>query len=370
MDLGIKGRRAIVCASSKGLGRACAMALANEGVHVTLTARGAEALKKTADEIRKANPGVTVTEVAGDITTPAGREAALKACPDPDILINNAGGPPPGDFRNWTRDDWIKAIDANMLTPIELIKATVDGMMARKFGRIVNITSAAVKAPIEILGLSNGARAGLTGFVAGLSRKTVIANVTINSLLPGPFDTDRLRGTAKAKRKSAASASNRSCRNAPSSIPPAASAPPRNSATPAPSCAARRPASSPARTSCSTAARSRARCEGGLVRADGASARGAGHGEMPTPTAGPGEVRVRLEASGVIRPMSAAAAAAIARWNIRASIPNSDGAGIIDQVGDGVTRLSSASASGCSTASVTAARSAPRPNTSRSLNIW
>ena len=153
MDLGIKGRRAIVCASSKGLGRACAIALANEGVHVTLTARGAEALKKTADEIRKTNPGVTVTEIVGDITTPAGREAALKACPEPDILINNAGGPPPGDFRNWTRDDWIKAIDANMLTPIELIKATVDGMMARKFGRIVNITSAAVKAPIEVLGL-------------------------------------------------------------------------------------------------------------------------------------------------------------------------------------------------------------------------
>jgi 3-oxoacyl-[acyl-carrier protein] reductase len=194
VDLGIKGRRAIVCASSKGLGRACAMALAAEGVHVTLTARGAEALAKTASEIRKASPGVTVTEVAGDITTPAGREAALKACPDPDILINNAGGPPPGDFRNWTRDDWIKALDANMLTPIELIKATVDGMMARKFGRIVNITSAAVKAPIEVLGLSNGARTGLTGFVAGIARKTVIANVTINGLLPGPFDTDRLRG--------------------------------------------------------------------------------------------------------------------------------------------------------------------------------
>ena len=141
-----------------------------------------------------------MTEVAGDITTPAGREAALKACPDPDILINNAGGPPPGDFRNWTRDDWIKAIDANMLTPIELIKATVDGMMARKFGRIVNITSAAVKAPIEVLGLSNGARAGLTGFVAGIARKTVINNVTINGLLPGPFDTDRLRGAvAKAE---------------------------------------------------------------------------------------------------------------------------------------------------------------------------
>jgi 3-oxoacyl-[acyl-carrier protein] reductase len=199
VDLGIKGRRAIVCASSKGLGRACAMALANEGVHVTVTARGGEVLAKTAEEIRKAHPAVTVTEVVGDITTPAGREAVLKACSEPDILINNAGGPPPGDFRNWTRDDWIKAIDANMLTPIELIKATVDGMMARKFGRIVNITSAAVKAPIEILGLSNGARAGLTGFVAGISRKTVINNVTINGLLPGPFNTDRLRGTAKGE---------------------------------------------------------------------------------------------------------------------------------------------------------------------------
>ncbi|MDA9447528.1 SDR family oxidoreductase [Bradyrhizobium sp. CCBAU 21360] len=199
MDLGIKGRRAIVCASSKGLGRACAISLAEAGVDVTLTARGAEALKKTADEIRKAYPDVKVTEIVGDITTPAGREAVLKACPEPDILINNAGGPPPGDFRNWTRDDWIKAIDANMLTPIELIKATVDGMMARKFGRIVNITSAAVKAPIDILGLSNGARAGLTGFIAGLSRKTVINNVTINGLLPGPFETDRLTGTAMAE---------------------------------------------------------------------------------------------------------------------------------------------------------------------------
>src|ERR1700756_1644457 len=199
VDLGIKGRRAIVCASSKGLGRACAIALANEGVHVTLTARGAEVLKKTADEIRKDNPGVTVTEIVGDITTPAGREAVLKACPEPDILVNNAGGPPPGDFRKWTRDDWIKAIDANMLTPIELIKATVDGMMARKFGRIANITSPAVKAPIDILGLSNGARAGLTGFIAGLSRKTVVNNVTINALLPGPFETDRLTGTAKGE---------------------------------------------------------------------------------------------------------------------------------------------------------------------------
>src|SRR6201990_3049779 len=175
------------------------MALANEGVHVTLTARGAEALKTTADDIRKAHPSITVTEIVGDITTVAGRESVRKACPNPDILINNAGGPPPGDFRNWTRDDWIKAVDANMLTPIELIKATVDCMMARKFGRIVNITSAAVKAAIEILGLSNGARAGLTGFVAGIARKTVINNVTINGLLPGPFDTDRLRGTGKAE---------------------------------------------------------------------------------------------------------------------------------------------------------------------------
>ena len=201
MDLGIKGRRAIVCASSKGLGRACAMQLANEGVHVTLTARGAETLKKTAGEIRKAHPGVTVTEVAGDITTPQGRADVLKACPDPDILINNAGGPPPGDFRNWTRDDWIKALDANMLTPIELIKATIDTMIERKFGRIVNITSGAVKAPIDILGLSNGARSGLTGFVAGLARKVARHNVTINNLLPGQFATDRLRVTLEGRAK-------------------------------------------------------------------------------------------------------------------------------------------------------------------------
>jgi 3-oxoacyl-[acyl-carrier protein] reductase len=203
LDLGIKGRRALVCASSKGLGRACAAALAAEGVHVTMTARGAEVLAKAAAELRQAYPTVEITEVAGDITTPEGRTAALAACPNPDILINNAGGPPPGDFRNWTRDDWIKALDANMLTPIELIKATVDGMITRKFGRIVNITSAAVKAPIDVLGLSNGARTGLTGFVAGLSRKTVRHNVTINALLPGPFDTDRLRGVSAGQAKAA-----------------------------------------------------------------------------------------------------------------------------------------------------------------------
>jgi len=203
VDLGIKGRRALVCASSKGLGRGCAMALAAEGVNLTLTARGAEALAKTAAEIRKAYPGIEVNEVAGDIATPEGRAAALKACPDPDILVNNAGGPPPGDFRTFTRDDWIKALDANMLTPIELIKATVDGMIARKFGRIVNITSAAVKAPIDVLALSNGARSGLTGFIAGLSRKTVRHNVTINNLLPGPFDTDRIRNVSAGQAKAA-----------------------------------------------------------------------------------------------------------------------------------------------------------------------
>ncbi len=195
MDMGIRGKTALVCAASKGLGKGCAMALAREGVNLVITARGADVLHATADEIRKAT-GVTVTAVVGDITTPAGRAAALAAAPQFDILVNNAGGPPPGDFRDWDRDAWIKALDANMLTPIELIKATVDGMIARKFGRIVNITSGAVKAPIDILGLSNGARSGLTGFVAGLSRKTVAHNVTINGLLPGAFDTDRLRGTA------------------------------------------------------------------------------------------------------------------------------------------------------------------------------
>lgn len=192
MELGIKGRKALVCAASKGLGRACAMSLAREGVDVTILARGQEALEKTAEDIRKAS-GVKVTAIVADITTEAGRAAALAACPQPDILVNNAGGPPPGDFRNWSREDWIKAVDANMLTPIELIKATVDGMIARKFGRIVNITSNSVKAPIEELGLSNAARSGLTGFVAGIARKTIRHNVTINNILPGQFMTDRLK---------------------------------------------------------------------------------------------------------------------------------------------------------------------------------
>ena len=196
MDLGITGKRAIVCAASKGLGKGCAESLAREGADVTICARTPETLEATAGEIRALGGG-TVTTVACDITTPEGRAAVLEVCPEPDILVNNAGGPPPGDFRDWDRDIWIAAIDANMLTPIFLIKAVVDGMMARKFGRIVNITSSAVKAPIEILGLSNGARAGLTGFIAGLSRKTIGDNVTINNLLPGPFDTDRMHANIK-----------------------------------------------------------------------------------------------------------------------------------------------------------------------------
>lgn len=202
MDLGIRDRKALVCAASRGLGRACAFALAREGVHLTLVARGREALEATADEIRR-DTGVAVATVSADIVTVEGRAATLDACPAPDILINNAGGPPPGDFRNWTRDDWMAALDANMLTPIELMKATVDGMIGRRFGRIVNITSGAVKAPIDVLGLSNGARSGLTGFVAGLARKTVRHNVTVNNLLPGFFATDRMNsvigGAAKAR---------------------------------------------------------------------------------------------------------------------------------------------------------------------------
>lgn len=192
MELGIRGRTALVCAASKGLGKGCAMALAREGVNLVITARGKEALEATAAEIRSAY-GVKVEAVAGDITTNEGRSAALKAAPAPDILVNNAGGPPPGDFREWDRDMWVKALDANMITPILLIRAVVDGMIARRFGRVVNITSGAVKAPIPELGLSNGARTGLHGFIAGLSRTTVRHNVTINNLLPGPFETDRLR---------------------------------------------------------------------------------------------------------------------------------------------------------------------------------
>jgi 3-oxoacyl-[acyl-carrier protein] reductase len=192
MDLGLSGKSALVCAASKGLGRACAISLSREGVDVTIVARTAETLEATAESIREETGG-NVTAVAADIVSEEGQAAALAACPNPDILVNNAGGPPPGNFRDWDRDDWIKALDANMLTAIFLTKATVDGMIERKFGRIVNITSGSVKSPIPILGLSNGARTGLTGFIAGLSREVASHNVTINNLLPGPFDTDRLR---------------------------------------------------------------------------------------------------------------------------------------------------------------------------------
>ena len=202
MDLGIRGKSAIVCGASKGLGRGCAEALARDGVNLVINARGREALEATADEIRRST-GVKVTIVACDVTTPEGRSQMLAACPNPDILVNNAGGPPPGDFREWNRDTWIKALDANMLTPIELIKATLDGMIARKFGRVVNITSGAVKAPIPDLGLSNGARSGLTGFVAGIARQVARHNVTINNLLPGRYMTDRLRGNTELNAKKA-----------------------------------------------------------------------------------------------------------------------------------------------------------------------
>lgn len=210
MDLGISGKWALVCGASKGLGFGCAQALVREGVNVLIVARGTETLaaaanKLIADSARPASAEVLF--VAADITTVEGRAAVFAVRKDFDIVVTNAGGPPPGDFRDWDRDAWIKAVDANMLTPIELIKATVDGMAERGFGRIVNITSSSVKSPIDILGLSNGARSGLTGFVAGVARTKIAAQgVTINNLLPGAFDTDRLRGTmAGAAQKTAQS---------------------------------------------------------------------------------------------------------------------------------------------------------------------
>ena len=193
MDLGIRGKRAIVCAASKGLGRGCAEALAGAGVDLVINARGAEALEATAAEIRAAH-GVSVTAVAGDITSAEGRGAVLAAAPDADILVTNAGGPPPGIWSDWDRDDFIAALDANMLTPIALMQALLPGMCARRWGRVVNITSGSVKAPIPQLGLSNTARAGLTGFVGGTSRQVAPMGVTINNLLPGIHATDRADG--------------------------------------------------------------------------------------------------------------------------------------------------------------------------------
>ena len=200
MDLGITGRWALVCGASKGLGFGCASALAAEGVNLVINARSAEPLQRAVEQLRQRSNKVQVVGVACDITTEAGRDAVFSAAGGPgkdfDIIVTNAGGPPTGNFRDWDREAWIKAVDANMLTPIALIQATVDGMASRGFGRIVNITSSAVKAPIDILGLSNGARSGLTGFVAGLARSGIAAKgVTINNLLPGKFETDRLINT-------------------------------------------------------------------------------------------------------------------------------------------------------------------------------
>jgi len=207
LDFGISGKTAIVCASSKGLGFGCADALAAVGVNLVMNARTAETLAAASDRIRTKH-GVSVTEVASDITTPDGRAAVLDAAGQVDILVNNAGGPPPGDFRDWTRETWIEAFDANMLAAFDLIKAVVDPMIERRFGRIVNITSGSVKSPIPMLGLSNGARAALTGFCAGLSRQVAQHNVTINGLLPGQFNTDRIESlinnTAKAEGRSPA----------------------------------------------------------------------------------------------------------------------------------------------------------------------
>jgi 3-oxoacyl-[acyl-carrier protein] reductase len=202
MDLGIAGKKALVCGASAGLGYACAEALVKDGVHVVIVARTEGPLRDAAARLAALGAG-EVSWVAADVTTDEGRARIFAAHPDVDILVTNAGGPPPGDFRTWDRDTWHRAIDANMLAPIELIKATVDGMMARGWGRIVNLTSSAVKSPLDGLGLSTGARSGLTGFVAGLARTTVARGVTINNLLPGTFDTARLESNfaAQAKRE-------------------------------------------------------------------------------------------------------------------------------------------------------------------------
>ena len=212
MDLGIAGKRALVCASSKGLGRGCAEALAAEGVHLVMNARGAEALEAAAADIRTTY-GVEVVAIAADITTEEGRAKVLAAAGDVDILVTNAGGPPPGMWTDWDRADFIAALDANMLTPIALIKALVPGMMARGWGRVVNITSQSVKAPLAVLGLSNAARTGLTGYVAGTARQVAGQGVIMNNLLPGIHDTDRATaldgGAAKAQGVSVAEARKR-----------------------------------------------------------------------------------------------------------------------------------------------------------------
>ena len=192
MDLGLKGKNALVCASSKGLGKGCAKALAREGANVWLNGRNEITLDETAREIKETAQG-SVNIIACDITTESGRNLALSETPDLDILVNNAGGPPVGDFRNWNMEHWHSALNNNMLTPIDLFNRVVEGMIERGFGRIVNITSSSVKAPIQNLDLSNAARSGLTGFFAGASRQIAPFNITVNSILPGRFATERLR---------------------------------------------------------------------------------------------------------------------------------------------------------------------------------
>jgi 3-oxoacyl-[acyl-carrier protein] reductase len=202
VDLDIRGRKAIVCASSQGLGKACALALAEAGVAVVINGRHHARLESAADEIRKAT-GVEVTAVAADVSTREGQEALIAACPAPDILVNNNGGPPFRDFRELDREALLAGVTMNMVTPIELVQRVIDGMAARRFGRIVNITSQSVKMPLSGLDLSSGARAGLTAFLAGVARSVADKNVTINSLLPGSFDTARLRsGLARAAERS------------------------------------------------------------------------------------------------------------------------------------------------------------------------
>ena len=247
MDMGIRGRKAIVCAASKGLGRGCAEALAAEGVDLVIGARTKTDIETTASEIAETY-GVAVTPVASDVKTEDGRAALLDACPEPDILVNNAGGPPPGDFSDFSLQDWRDAVEGNMITPIALIRSTVYGMCDRGFGRIVNITSYSVKAPVPTLELSNGARAGLTGGIASLARKVARHNVAINNMLPGPFATDRLRNTSIAMAEKSgksfeevhAARAEEARRNA--------SARPKNSARPVRSCVPQTQALSSART--------------------------------------------------------------------------------------------------------------------------
>lgn len=193
MDLGLTGKTAIVCAASSGIGKACATVLAQEGANLVINARTEDTLAAAAAAIRAQAPAVTVTTVVGSVTDPAVRAALVAAAPQVDILVNNAGGPPPGDFRDWDRETWLAALDQNLLSAVELIRLTADAMAARGFGRIVNITSSAVRVPIPVIGLSNATRAALTNFVFGIAGEFSARGVTINNLLPGPFDTERLR---------------------------------------------------------------------------------------------------------------------------------------------------------------------------------